>query len=134
MPTPSDIAKCIEKSVMKQVDALVDAKLQEFLRQMVESPVQETKEMEAPLQETEEESESTRTSWTDEDRRQTATCFVEGISAKVAHKLFPHLKVNSIGCKYREYQWILTNGEKGFCGNESSRATTRETLKRIGAI
>jgi hypothetical protein len=134
MPTPSVIAKCIEQSVMKKVDALVDAKLQEFLRQMMEPPIQETTEVEIPVQETEEEGESTRTSWTDEDRRQTAICFVEGISAKVAHKLFPHLKEGSIGCKYREYQWILTNGEKGFCGNESSRATTRDTLKRIGAI
>ena len=99
------------------------------------SPKQKAKE-EAQLAKAKakEESESTRTSWTDEDRRWTATCFVGGISAKFAHKLFPHLKEGSIGCKYREYQWILTNGEKGFCGNESSRATTRETLKRIGAI
>lgn len=128
MPTPSDISKAIQASIMKKVEILVDAKLQEFLSQMLPPS---TQTVDVPQHTLEVDSESERTKWSDEDWRQIAICYEEKIDAKIAHRLFPHLKEGSIRCKYGEYRYIDTNGESGLCGSESSRTKARTTLESI---
>ena len=113
-----------------RIETRMDAKLQEFLTQMMmtEQPAEEVQVVDVAAVSDDEEG---RTRWTEEDWKQIAICYKEGISARVAHRLFPHLKEGSIKCKYRELQYIDTDGQAGFHGNASSREKARATLESI---
>ena len=138
MPTPSDILKCVGKmmnAMEARMEARMDAKLQEFLTQMMttEQPSEEVQVVDLATVAAVSDDEDERTRWTEEDWKQIAICYKEGISARVAHRLFPHLKERSIGCKYREFKYIDTNGAEGLHGSTSSREKARATLESIRA-
>ena len=114
------------------MEARMDAKLEEFLVQMLQSPptAEEVQVVNAPVANVSDDEEE-RTRWTEQDWMQIAICYKEGVSARVAHRLFPHLKERSIGCKYREFKYIDTNGAEGLHGSPSSREKARATLESI---
>jgi len=88
-------------------------------------PPQQYVKMNAPKQ--------AKTTWSPEDWRQIAVCYVRAIDPKVAHELFPHMKLGSIRMKYKEFLYIDSNGTRGLHGNESSRRRCRDVLQQVRA-
>lgn len=74
-----------------------------------------------------------RTNWTFDDWKQIAICYNRGVSANVAHELFPHLKLSSIRLKMKEFLYVDTDGAHGLHGNASSRQKCRDVLRLIRA-
>jgi len=138
MPSPADIANAIKKIVVEEakaeLKAFMDAKFQEFVNQMMIGEQQPAEEVQVVDVAAVSDDEEERTRWTEEDWRQIAICFKEEISPRAAHRLFPHLKERSIGCKYREFKYIETNGAEGLHGSASSREKARATLESIRVL
>jgi hypothetical protein len=130
----TDIARCIEKSILAKVEAMINDKIHQFVNGF-EQPEDGVEDVRIPttqeLLEQEDITENERTKWSDHDWERIAICYDKNIPEKIAHRLFPHLKERSIRCKYGEYRHIDTDGHSGLHGSESSREKARQTLLAI---